>query len=80
MIATRGLVRPASRPHKPVRAAMVAEGTGHLVLVGVVGPVRREHRVEHPHGGDQAELNDDDEYEPGGAGADEGEPERPARA
>jgi hypothetical protein len=44
----------------------------------VLEPVGREHRVKNAHAGDQAELDGDDEDDPGRAGADEGQPERPA--
>lgn len=56
------------------------QGAGDSVRLGLVEPVAGEHRVEHAHAGDQAKLDGDDEYDPGSAGADEGQPERPARA
>jgi hypothetical protein len=56
------------------------QGAGGSVFLGVVEPVSSEHRVEHAHAGDQAELNGDDEHDPGGAGPDEGQPGQPARA
>ena len=71
---------PASSPHRAVMAAMVAllvtdhadRGAGDSVRLGLVEPGGGEHRVEHAHTGDQPELDDADQREPGSAGADEG--------
>lgn len=56
------------------------QGAGDSVRLGLVEPVAGEHRVEHAHADDQAKLDGDDEHDPGSAGANEGQPERPARA
>lgn len=53
---------------------------GRPVRGGLVEPVGGEHRVEHAAAHDQAELDRHDQHEPGRAGADEGQPDRPAGA
>ena len=56
------------------------EGAGDSVGLGLVEPIGGEHGIEHAHAGDQAELNGDDEHDPGNTGVNEGQPDRPARA